>query len=167
MFKKLAPLVIIIGISIMAFAPALTIASTPEAPAVSCPTIELVGPADDFNPGGSEYHPTFSWSWDGQLKDNEYFDLRMWPEGSDNHWLGVMDYRATPRQPNANGEYVVTTSIAQEGDRDRFPGFYLWSVAVISVQPDGTVQEVCPEAKPHRLIYAPQSGPPPTPRLEV
>lgn len=158
MYRKLTLLILIIGISIMARTSVPTVASA-EAPA-TCLPIELIQPADNFNPGGPHYPPTFSWRWDGQLKDNEYFDLRMWPVGSENHWLGVMDYRATPRQPNANGEYVVTTSIAMEGVGERPPGFYWWSVAIISLQPDGTVREVCPEAEPHLLIYAPQVDPP-------
>ena len=158
MYRKLTLVILIIGISIMARASVPTVAFA-EGP-VDCPPIELLKPMDNFNPGGPHNLPTFSWRWDGQLKDNEYFDLRMWPVGSDHHWLGVMDYRATPRQPDANGEYAVTTSIAMEGVRERFPGFYLWSVAVISPQPDGTVREVCPEADPHLLIYAPQIDPP-------
>jgi hypothetical protein len=100
---------------------------------------------------------TFSWHWDGRLQENEYFDLRMWPEGSDDHRIGVMDFRAIPRQPNANGEYVVTTSIVKVGDSDRPSGIYYWSVAVMR-QVDGEMPDVSPEATPHKLIYAPGDG---------
>jgi hypothetical protein len=112
----------------------------------------LIEPEDGANPGSSK--PTFSWRWDGQLQDNEYFDLRMWPEGSLDHRIGVMDYQATPHQPDANGEYVVVdASIAEVDDEDRPNGTYYWSVAVMR-EVDGKMVDVSPEATPHKLIYA-------------
>jgi hypothetical protein len=115
----------------------------------SYPVPVLIKPEDEANPGPN---PTFSWRWDGQLQDNEYFDLRMWPEGASDHRIGVMNFRDIPRQPNASGEYVVTTSIVKVGDRDRPNGIYYWSVAVMR-EVDGKMEDVSPEATPHKLIY--------------
>jgi hypothetical protein len=106
---------------------------------------------------------TFSWRWNGQLQDNEYFDLRMWPEGSEDHRLGVMDFHAIPRQPNANGEYVVeNVSIVKTRDKDgkeidRLDGTYYWSVAVMC-EVDGKMADISPEATPHMLIYGAPAG---------
>jgi hypothetical protein len=86
------------------------------------------------------------------LQDNEYFDLRMWPEGSADHRIGVVDFRHTPRQPSASGEYMVTVSIVKVGNVDRPGGIYYWSVAVMR-EVDGEMVDVSPEAKPHKLIH--------------
>jgi hypothetical protein len=78
----------------------------------------------------------------------------MWPEGSSDHRIGVVDYRAIPHQPDANGEYVVVdASIAEVRDEDRPSGTYYWSVAVMR-EVDGKMVDVSPEATPHKLIYA-------------
>jgi uncharacterized membrane protein YgcG len=76
----------------------------------------------------------------------------MWPEGSSEHRIGVIDFHETPRQPNANGEYVVTASIVKVGGIDRPGGIYYWSVAVMR-EVDGKTLDVSSEAEPHRLIY--------------
>jgi predicted Ser/Thr protein kinase len=129
--------------------PRPTHTSTP--PAESYPAPVLIGPEDGANPGSSK--ATFSWRWDGQLQENEYFDLRMWPEDSTDHRIGVMDYRKIPRQPSMNSEYVVDASIDKVGNEDRTNGTYYWSVAVMR-EVGGEVKDVSPEAIPHKLIYA-------------
>ena len=108
---------------------------------------------------GSGSNVTFSWRWNGTLKDNEYFDLRMWRAGED-HRQGVVDCKTTPRVSNLNGEYVVSTSITKVGAIDRPAGEWYWSVAVLDMGGGeyNKAPDVGPEAEPRKLVYAPGGG---------
>jgi serine/threonine protein kinase len=124
--------------------------AAPSTP-VGYPAPVLVRPDDGANPGSDV---TFIWWWDGKLKDNEYFDLRMWREGED-HRQGVVDYKTIPRVANPNGEYVVSANVTTLGTPtglvDRPSGEWFWSVAVMDVS--NGAQDISPEAAPRKLIY--------------
>ena len=116
----------------------------------------LLQPEDGAGSGASV---TFIWRWDGNLKDNEYFDLRMWRAGED-HRQGAVDCKTTPRVPSLNGEYVVSANITKLGTIDRPAGEWYWSVAVLDMGGGeyNTAPDVGPEAEPRKLVYAPGGG---------
>ena len=129
---------------------------TATVPGVGYPAPVLVQPEAGAGSGASV---TFSWHWDGNLKDNEYFDLRMWRAGED-HRQGVVDCKTTPRVPSLNGEYVVSTNITRVGAINRPAGEWYWSVAVLDMSGGdySKAPDVGPEAEPRKLVYAPGGG---------
>ncbi len=126
---------------------------TAAKPGAAYPAPVLVQPDEGVGSGASV---TFVWRWDGNLKDNEYFDLRMWRAGED-HRQGVVDCKTTPRVPGLNGEYVVSADITKVGTIDRPVGEWYWSVAVIDMGGGqyNAAPDVGPEAAPRKLVYAP------------
>jgi serine/threonine protein kinase len=129
---------------------------TATLPGVAYPAPVLLQPVDGAGSGASV---TFIWRWDGNLKDNEYFDLRVWREGED-HRQGAVDCKTTPRVPSLNGEYVVSANITKLGTIDRPAGEWYWSVAVLDMSGGeyNTAPDVSPEAEPRKLVYAPGGG---------
>jgi len=91
---------------------------------LSSPASESVFRADDI--------VGFAWAWDGQLQGTQYFDLRIWREGSPHR--GVAAFTRT------SGEFRVSALGA---------GTYFWSVAVVD---NNGATTIAIEAFPPRRI---------------
>jgi hypothetical protein len=75
-----------------------------------------------------------SWSWDGTLQSDEWFDVRIWQAGMPHYGI------AWTKQP----EYVYDICVRGSGD------FY-WTVAVIRGVQGQWLADLSPEAEPHRF----------------
>ena len=101
---------------------------------------ELVEPTDNANISQDVY--TFVWRWDGAaLTDNQAFEVRIWREGEPHY--GAFDARETSKYleqrdtGNALSFSVSSAfSVQQNGN-----GEYLWSVAVVQLEPYQLVVE--------------------------
>ncbi len=120
-------------------APTRTSTSTPTAAptataALAAPVLD--GPADGADASGTA-EVTFSWRWDGQLGPNQGFEVRLWQTGDATHY-GAADVQEIAQfvQLQPDGRYVVTLrldraySVTLHGTGD-----YLWSVAVVQLDP--------------------------------
>jgi hypothetical protein len=97
------------------------------------PVPVLLSPEDGANfPAGAQV--TVSWQWDGELGEDEHFDVRLWKEGAPHYGIGW----------SKEGRYAV------KGE----PGVaYYWSVAVIHGK-DGTMErELSPESPPRKISW--------------
>jgi hypothetical protein len=77
------------------------------------------------------------WTWDGTLRTDEYFDVRVWREG-DPHY-GV----AWTKQP----EFLYDPKI-------KGPGTFYWSIAVIQGHDGQWLADMGPEAPPRRFTIS-------------
>jgi hypothetical protein len=114
-------------------------ASAPPTPALApgavYPAPQLLQPEDVvfFSRGaGSEY--VMRWQWAGTLRADEWFDVRVWQEGTPHH--GV----AWTKQP----EYVYDLCL-------KGSGYFLWSVAVVRGREGQWLADLSPEATPRRF----------------
>jgi len=103
----------------------------PTAAPVSLPAPRLLSPTDGETKDG---RVTFSWQWSGlALAPNQAFEVRMWLINTTEH-NGITG-------PVIGASVEVDLSPIKSGD-------YLWTVAVIQVNP---YQRIGPEAPPHSL----------------
>jgi hypothetical protein len=77
-----------------------------------------------------ERRVAFQWQWDGELKENEYFDIRVWKMGNQEH-SGVAWTKETTHQYD----------MSEKGG-----GQYEWTVVVIRGRDGKLEQELSPEA---------------------
>ncbi len=113
-------------------------APTPTATATPVPQSApvLLGP-----PAGTEVvgsgSVTFSWTWDGQLGDNQGFEVRLWHAGDLTHY-GAADAREMAKsvQAQPDGRYSVTLRLDTAHSVTLYgSGEYSWSVAVVRLDP--------------------------------
>ncbi|MDM8531305.1 hypothetical protein QUF63_09035 [Anaerolineales bacterium HSG25] len=106
---------------------------------------QLVSPNIETNVTLNE--ATFSWLWEGgQLPETLAFELRIWKEGEAH--FGAYDARQVARKPNAKGEYTLTFPVSSaHGVRQN--GIYLWTVAIVQIEPEYKDLEI--EAEPRFL----------------
>jgi hypothetical protein len=105
---------------------------------------ELVEPTDNTNISQDLF--TFVWRWSGAaLTDNQAFEVRIWREGEPHY--GAFDARETSKYleqrdtGNALSFSVSNAySVQQNGN-----GEYLWSVAVVQLEPYQLVVESAPK----------------------
>lgn len=123
---------------------------TATAPPSATPTPKQIAAPVPVSPAsGAEFvkgtHAELRWNWNGDLAADEYFDVRVWPEGAPHHgvaWTKERSYQATGQ-----------------------PGIaYYWAIAVIRGQ-DGQAQaQLSPESEARRLVWiVPTPTPTPTP----
>ena len=127
--------------STLAVTPTLT--STPRLDQVA-PT--LTSPANNISASG---RTTFRWTWDGPvLTNNQGFEVRIWKESQADHFGADKPVRTTS----------VTIDLNQAaGVRQGGAGNYLWTVAVVQLNP---YKRIGKEATPRTLRIG---GVPPTP----
>jgi hypothetical protein len=105
------------------------------APGPVYPAPELLQPEDVvyFSRGaGSQY--SMRWQWDGTLRADEWFDVRVWQEGMPHYGI------AWTRQPG------YTYDLCTKGS-----GYFLWSVAVVRGQDGRWLADLSPEATPRHF----------------
>jgi len=125
--------------------------SQPSTPTVAVyPAPILVSP--DNGASVSEL-VTFVWNWTGPaLTADHGFEVRIWKEGQPDHYGAASTVRTTSATLNVRGAYGV-----QQGGSGR----YLWTVAVVRLEP---YQRIGSEAAPRTLeiwIGAPPTWTPP------
>ncbi|MFP3896167.1 MAG: hypothetical protein ACLFV5_04925 [Anaerolineales bacterium] len=87
--------------------------------------IELLYPAEDESVYGREL--TLTWAWDGELKEDEYFDLRLWRLG----------------EPEKS---IAWTREREYTQRLTEPGWHSWRVCLVR-RAEGVVEQVLAEAQ--------------------
>jgi hypothetical protein len=114
-------------------------ASAPPTPALApepvYPAPQLLQPEDVvfFSRGaGNEY--LMRWQWAGTLRADEWFDIRVWQEGTPHY--GV----AWTKQP----EYLYDLCL-------KGSGYFLWTVAVVRGREGRWLADLSPEATPRRF----------------
>ena len=110
--------------------PAANLAPRPVYPA---PQLLQPGDAVFFSPGAGYQYP-MRWQWDGTLRADEWFDVRVWQEGMPHYGI------AWTKQP----EY--TFDLCLKGS-----GYFFWSVAVIRGQEGRWLADLSPEATQRRF----------------
>ena len=116
---------------------------TPEPVAISPASFQLVEPGHTSNI--TQDISTFVWRWDGPaLAENQAFEVRIWKDGEPHY--GAFDARKTSSfmTQQAGGfalSFTVSSafSVQQNGNSD-----YLWSVAVVQLEPYQLVVESNP-----------------------
>ena len=83
---------------------------------------------------------TFAWDWEGELTDNEAFELRLWKKDQSHDRAGELE-RESKVELDLD---VLVPELPGEGDE------YFWSVAVVRESPYGSLSE---EAAPHSFVY--------------
>jgi hypothetical protein len=119
-------------------------APPPAAVPVAIAAPELVGPPDMASIDSSRI--TFRWRWEGELQENQAFEVRGWLEGEPHN--GIHDARSTMGlQPDEDGVYELNI-----GFPDKFFGnTWQWSVAVVQLDP---YERIGPEAEPNTVIVS-------------
>lgn len=98
---------------------------------------KLLDPVDEAILDGQV---TFAWDWDGELKDDEAFELRVWREGQSHDRAGTLK-----KEPESEIDLdALVLDLPGEGDQ------YFWSVAVVRTTPYGSLSD---EVKPRSFIY--------------
>jgi hypothetical protein len=82
------------------------------------------------------------WDWDGQLAENEYFDVRVWKEGQPHYGIGW----------TKTSEYILPTSLGS-GD-----GEYFWSIAVIRGRDGHWEADLSQESPPRIFTFTAKEG---------
>ncbi len=101
------------------------------------PPPKLLEPVDEAILEGQV---TFAWDWDGELKSDEAFELRVWREGQSHDRAGTLK-----KDPESEIDLdVLVLDLPGEGDQ------YFWSVAVVRMTPYGSLSD---EVKPRSFIY--------------
>ncbi len=93
----------------------------------------------------------FIWKWRGEpLAQNQAFEIRLWREGDPFHY-GAHDARDSVNTVRQVGDvYTVRLSLdGVYGVNLHGEGDYLWTVAIVSLEP--TYQDLNVEARPYRL----------------
>lgn len=98
-------------------------AASPPTTATEHPTIELLHPSQ--NESAQDRELIFTWTWDGELEENEYFDLRLWRLG----------------EPE---ESVAWTKEREHTERLSEEGWYSWKVYLVRGQ-EGVIDQVLTE----------------------
>ena len=116
------------------------------------PAPALLEPLADTTLSGQT---TFSWTWKGPaLQPNQAFEVRLWKEGQSDHYGAAEPVRTTSAALNVQHAHGV-----QQGQN----GAYLWTVALVEVNP---YRQIGPEAPPSRVyIQVTAGGGPPPPTL--
>lgn len=103
------------------------------------PLPELMSPASNEKLAGQEV--VLRWAWAGALEEDEYFDVRLWREG-------------TPEKS------IAWTKERTYTERSLASGWYNWRVVVIRGH-DGVIEQKLSE-EPRPLSFYLREGPPPT-----
>lgn len=103
----------------------------------SYPTPMLLEPAEEAIFKG---RATFTWDWEGELTDNEAFELRVWKKDQSHDRAGELE-RESKVELDLD---VLVPELPGEGDE------YFWSVAVVRKSPYGSLSE---EAEPRSFVY--------------
>ncbi len=97
------------------------------------PAPVLLSPAHGARfPAGREV--AVRWAWDGELGEDQHFDVRLWQEGAPHYGVGWSKDKAY----GVLGEPGVT---------------YFWSVAVIYGKDGQMLQQLSPESPPRKLLW--------------
>ena len=124
--------------------PVLPPTTTPTSASIHVPQLE--SPATGSQASG---RTTFRWSWNGPaLTSNQGFEVRVWKEGQADHFGAAEPVRTTSVTVDLN----QTAGVRQGG-----AGAYLWTVAVVQLNP---YKRIGKEAPPRTLTIG---GVPPTP----
>jgi hypothetical protein len=109
------------------------VANRTPSPLYSAP--ELIQPEDVvFLSQGTSNPSIMRWTWDGTLREDEWFDVRIWQEGMPH--LGV----AWTKEPEYRYDFCLKGS-----------GYFFWSVAVIRGKGGQWLADLSPEAAPRRF----------------
>ena len=130
-------------------------ATSAAAAAVAAPVPD--GPPDGANVSGTP-DVTFSWHWAGQPAPNQGFEVRLWHEGDGTHY-GAADVQEMAKSVEAlpGGRYAVTLRVGRAHSVGlHSTGDYLWSVAVVRLDPYAAVG---PESPARSLIGVRAEGP--------
>lgn len=105
----------------------------PASPPGGYPAPVLLSPDDGARfPAGAQV--PVHWTWEGELGEDEHFDVRFWREGAPHYGAGW----------SKEGTYALV------GD----PGVtYYWSVAVIRGQDGKMMEQLSPESPPRKLLW--------------
>jgi protein phosphatase len=108
------------------------------------PAPRLVVPEDGAVFGG--YYVDLLWDWEGELKEDEWFDVRVWV-GNIERSIGIVKEE----------KYTLTTAPSGSGE-------YRWRIVVVRVGPGGEVlDEVSEESEERRFTWNLPGPPPSTP----
>lgn len=117
-----------------------------SAPSIAAPSLKR--PSEGYKARENE-KVVFAWDWQGELAQNQAFEVRIWKQGGDDH-LGADKPRAEkgPKTNRWRQEIDIgqSPSIRQGG-----AGSYLWTVAVVQLDP---YERIGPEAPPRELSYS-------------
>ncbi len=112
---------------------------TPPAPAPPAPPPAALGVPTLLSPTGNASVSgvtTFAWQWNGPaLAPNQAFEVRLWKEGQPDHYGAAEPVRTTSTSFDVAGAYGV-----QRGGNGR----YLWTVAVVQINPYQRTGEEAP-----------------------
>ncbi|RLC63204.1 MAG: hypothetical protein DRI79_00860 [Chloroflexi bacterium] len=109
----------------------------------SYPVPKLLEPAEEAVLKG---RVTFAWDWEGELRDNEAFELRVWKEGGPHDRAGELQ-----REPELEIDLdILVPELPGEGDK------CFWSVAVVRQNPYRSLSK---EAKSRSFIYGEPAEP--------
>ncbi len=116
--------------------PALTATPTP----ISYATPELIEPLPMVNISTNK-NVTFEWEWNGTLAQGHGFEVRIWKD-NETHFGGY-DAAETLKQVSHEGNrYKLTFDVSQAwGVTQHRNGDYLWSVAIVTINPYTTIVE--------------------------
>jgi hypothetical protein len=106
------------------------------------PAPRLVVPEDGAVFGG--YYVDLLWDWEGELKEDEWFDVRV--------WMGNIE-RSIGRVKEE--KYTLTTAPSGSGE-------YRWKIVVVKVGPGGEVLDEVSEESDERIFTWNLPGPSPT-----
>jgi hypothetical protein len=147
---------------------------------VAAPVLLDPPPDDTIYARSDEFYPaTFRWQWDGELKPNMMFEVRIWRDGLDPVSLGAYDVKhvkviSTIAEEEAerrlgtqnliyyegNGIYRLPLNPASAEVVDFAHKTYLWSVGVVQVDP---YQRLSPEPPAQPINIVMSGFPTPTP----
>jgi len=139
--------------STLALTPTPTTASTATASVTptATPRLDQLAPTLDSpaNNSAASGRTTFRWSWNGPaLAANQGFEVRVWKDGQADHFGAAEPVRTTSALIDLN---------QAAGVRQGGAGTYLWTVAVVQLNP---YKRIGKEATPRSLRIG---GAPPTP----
>jgi hypothetical protein len=107
-------------------------------PGIIYPAPVLLSPEDVSALSQSTFSTyLLSWQWDGELAENEWFDVRVWQEGTPHYgvaWTKEQEY---------------WYDLCLQGN-----GLFSWSVAVIRGEEGQWLGDLSPEAPPHQFSSA-------------
>ncbi len=104
------------------------------------PKPELIAPApqeEEDTTYSTETPTQFVWKWPGQLADNQGFEIFVWLDGAAPQ--GTYDARELMKEPTfenrGNGEYAFSLNLTGSPGVTQTSPDYLWSVAVVQLEP--------------------------------
>jgi hypothetical protein len=153
--------------------PILTPAPTPTPLVTPTPTSSIIYSAPiltnpDNGVGTQGTFPPLFWKWDGQLAEDEYFEVRVWYEELPYHaalaWVKQpqFDYNVSDER---NGKFFWTVVIVKDKNENvRFKDWYKpeqWPYPVYEHKPEiptNSIQIISPEPEPRFFFFTPDPG---------